>query len=345
MPYSDLSVRHIYSGSSVGEPLSLSDDPQLGPLYSDYAQDTLDRVEPEMPVGPACLPSEDCRESSDIFLGLTSYCFAKIERLQEELISTRRCLDAADSQLEDTRRELDAALHDLEHQKRMREHQQYAMDRIVESKTALEAKLDELESLLEADMNMYARFQQQTRQCIFTFEEEIHSLRSRLFEAKRNNILYQWRSLTLSDEVEHLTAVNALLKQKIAALEGQATDDDTHHSAVGTLEEEESRSCQSKINALEKQYFYFKSRYTEVERQCAKAQLDLTVMKSIIKGKDAEIKKLKEKLQSVQSATILDFDRMLKVDKEKVYSAAIDALAQIRISKEILTKSANTKIN
>lgn len=95
------------------------------------------------------------------------------------------------------------------------------------------------------------------------------------------------------------------------------------------------RAYQSTINTLEKQCFYFKSKYTEIERQHAKASLDLTVMKSIIKGKDAEIKKLTEKLQS---AIMTRTNWVQTVDKKKIHTATNDALAQLQISKELLAK-------
>lgn len=338
MFHSNSRICRANSASSMDEPFSSSDNSQLGSLYSNSSRGTLEYIESEVSIGLSSPLSEHHKESNDVFVSLASYCLEKIERLQEELINTQECLETTNSQLEDTKSELSAALHDLDHQKRMREHQQHAMDRIIESKTALEAKLDELESLLENDMNAYVRFQQQTRQCISTFEEEIHSLRSELFEAKRSNLLLQLRHLTLTDEVDHLTALNSLLRQKITTLESQVTDTETQHNTVGARQKEETKSYQSKISTLEKQYFYFKSKYTEIQRQHTETQSDLTVMRSIIKGKDAELKKLKEKLQSIQSTNAVTHNWMLTIDKEKMYGAISDAFAQLRISKEVLTK-------
>ncbi|EFO62987.1 Hypothetical protein GLP15_179 [Giardia lamblia P15] len=318
---------------------SLLGDPQLTsshPNHMQRTQEALELVESEKQTGPFHSLSETCGEVSDVFLGISSYCFARMERLQQELTNTQRCLNATDSQLEDTQRELSTALHNLEHQKQMREHQQRVMDRIVESKLALEAKLDELESLLNEDIGMYIRFRQQTMRCILVFEEEVHSLKSELFEAKQDNIFCRWKNLTLSDEVIHLTAMNSLLKQKLVALENQAVDHNIQHNMLEAHKKKEMRAYQSTINALEKQCFYFKSKYTEVERQHAKAKLDLTVMKSIIKGKDAEIKKLTEKLQS---ATVTKTNWVQAVDKKKVYTATSDALVQLQMSKELLTKT------
>ena len=334
---SSFGVGQADSSFSVDEPLSLSDSSQLCSSYPDHAYDALDSAGSEGQEDPSYSPLEACNGVSDVFLDLSSYCFAKIERLQEELTSTRGCLDAADSQLEDARKELSAALHDLEHQKRMREHQQHVMDRILDSKLALETKLNELESLLNTDMDMYVRFRQQTTQCILAFEGEIQSLRSELFEAKQDNIFCRWKNLILSDEIAHLTAMNSLLRQKIAALESQAADHDTQHSVLEAHKAEEVKCCRSAITALEKQCFYFKSKYTETERLYAKAQLDLTVMRSIMEGKDAEIRKLTERLQS----STVKAGWMQADDKKKVHIAASDALVQLEVSKELLAKVLN----
>lgn len=325
-------------GSSSLASSSLQGNSQLSlprPNHAQRSQGALELAEPEGRTESFHPSSEACGEVDDALLGISSYCFARIERLQQELTSTQKRLYAADSQLENTQKELTTALHNLEHQKQMREHQQRAMDRIVESKVALEAKLDELESLLDEDIGMYIRFRQQTTRCILAFEEEVHSLKSELLKVKQDNIFCRWKTLTLSDEVVHLTAMNSLLKQKIVALENQAVDHDMQHSALEVHKKKEVRAYQSTINTLEKQCFYFKSKYTEIERQHAKASLDLTVMKSIIKGKDAEIKKLTEKLQSV---IMTRTNWVQTVDKKKIHTATNDALAQLQISKELLAK-------